>query len=151
LVGSWGWNTTAVAQYLHAEARHRGVIHLGYLDESYVPAVYNGARALLYPSLYEGFGLPPVEMLACGGAVLASTAGALVETVGGHAHLLHPADVDAWRTALLRVVTDDDWWNHLRRGAVAAARPYTWDRCAADTLRVYRALTDTAAPVRRAA
>jgi alpha-1,3-rhamnosyl/mannosyltransferase len=145
LVGSWGWNTAAVAEYFHREARHRGVIHLGYLDEDHVPAVYNGARALVYPSLYEGFGLPPIEMLACGGAVLASTAGALVETIGGHAHLLPPEDRDGWRTALLRVVKDDDWWNELRRDAVAGARPYTWDRCAADTLRVYRSLGTRAA------
>jgi alpha-1,3-rhamnosyl/mannosyltransferase len=145
LVGSWGWNTAAVAEYFHREARHRGVIHLGYLDEDHVPAVYNGARALLYPSLYEGFGLPPIEMLACGGAVLASNAGALVETIGGHAHLLPPEDRDGWRTALLRVVKDDYWWNELRRDAIAGARPYTWDRCAADTLRVYRSLGARAA------
>jgi alpha-1,3-rhamnosyl/mannosyltransferase len=151
LVGGWGWNTAEVAEYLHGEARHRGVIHLGYLDEEHVPAVYNGARALLYPSLYEGFGLPPVEMLACGGAVLASTAGAVAETVGGHAHLLPPSDLDEWRAALRRVAGDDDWWNELRRGAVAAARPYTWERCAADTLRVYRSLAGAAAPTRRAA
>src|SRR5262249_27233627 len=74
LVGGWGWNAGAVAEYLHDEARHRGVIHLGYLADEHLPAVYSGARALAYPSLYEGFGLPPLEMLACGGAVLASTA-----------------------------------------------------------------------------
>jgi alpha-1,3-rhamnosyl/mannosyltransferase len=95
---------------------------------------------LVFPSLYEGFGLPPVEMLACGGAVLASTAGAVAETVGRQAHLVEPLDVDGWRKAMLRVATDDDWWRGLRRGAVEAARPFTWERCAADTLRVYRHL-----------
>jgi alpha-1,3-rhamnosyl/mannosyltransferase len=79
-------------------------------------------------------------MLACGGAVLASTADALVETLGGQAHLVEPLDVAGWRDALLRVGEDDDWWRALRRGAVEAARPYTWEQCAADTLRVYRAL-----------
>jgi alpha-1,3-rhamnosyl/mannosyltransferase len=140
LVGGWGWNTTKVADYLHSEARHRGVIHLGYVAENHVPAIYNGARALVYPSLYEGFGLPPLEMMACGGAVVASTAGALEETVGKRAHLVAPEDLDGWRAALARVVEDDDWRNELRRGVVAVARPYTWDRCAADTLRVYRSL-----------
>jgi alpha-1,3-rhamnosyl/mannosyltransferase len=140
LVGGWGWNTADVAEYLDAEARHRGVVHLGYVAERHVPAVYNGARALVYPSLYEGFGLPPVEMMACGGAVLASTAAALVETVGSRAHLVAAEDTDGWRAALLRVVTDDDWWRSLRHGVEEVARPYTWDRCAADTLRVYRAV-----------
>src|SRR5262249_2337622 len=96
--------------------------------------------ALVYPSLYEGFGLPPMEMMACGGAVLASTADAVVETVGARAHLIDPHDVDGWRDALQRVVTDDDWWRALRQGVQALARPFTWDRCAAETLAVYRRL-----------
>jgi len=116
------------------------VIHLGYVAEHHVSAIYNGARALVYPSLYEGFGLPPLEMMACGGAVVASTAGALVETVGQRAHLVAPEDEDGWRAALARVVVDDDWWRELRRGVREVARPYTWGRCAADTLRVYRSL-----------
>jgi alpha-1,3-rhamnosyl/mannosyltransferase len=140
LVGAWGWNTADVADYFHKEARHRGVRHLGYLADEHVPAIYNGARALVYPSLYEGFGLPPIEMMACGGAVLASTAGALVETVGSQAHLIEPHDQGGWRSALQRVLTDDDWWRSLRRGAHEVARPFTWERCATETLRVYRSL-----------
>jgi alpha-1,3-rhamnosyl/mannosyltransferase len=140
LVGNWGWNAAPVAEYLHDVGRSHGVVHVGYLAEEHLAAVYNGARALVYPSLYEGFGLPPVEMLACGGAVLASTAGALVETVGGQAHLLDPNDQEGWRAALARVVTDDDWWQSLRAGARARARPYTWERCAAEVLQVYRAV-----------
>jgi alpha-1,3-rhamnosyl/mannosyltransferase len=140
LVGSWGWNAGPEAEYLHNVARHQGVIRLGYLADDDLAAVYNGARALVYPSLYEGFGLPPLEMMACGGAVLASTAGALVETVGRRAHLIPAEDLDGWRAAMARVVTDDDWWQGLRRGAEATARPYTWERCAAETLQVYRRL-----------
>jgi alpha-1,3-rhamnosyl/mannosyltransferase len=153
LVGSWGWNAAELADYLHREARHRGVLHLGYVDEACIAAVYNGARALVYPTLYEGFGLPPLEMMACGGAVLASTAGAVVETVGERAHLVPPLDVDGWRAALCRVLEDDDWWTALRRDVTAVARPYTWDQCAADTLRVYRTLCgeSQAASPRRAA
>jgi alpha-1,3-rhamnosyl/mannosyltransferase len=140
LVGGWGWNTADVAGYFHREARHHGVLHLGYVAERHLPALYNGARALAYPSRYEGFGLPPVEMMACGGAVLASTADALVETVGRRAHLIAPDDVDGWRAALARVATDDDWQRELCRGAPEVARVFTWERCAADTLRVYRSL-----------
>jgi alpha-1,3-rhamnosyl/mannosyltransferase len=154
LVGNWGWNSADVADYLHREARHRGVIHLGYVREKHLTAIYNGARALVYPSWYEGFGLPPLEMMACGGAVLASTAGALVETVGPRAHLVAPADLDGWRAAMARVLRDEDWWQSLRQGVQELARPYTWDRCAAETLRVYRTLCGESEPVpsqRRAA
>ena len=142
LVGSWGWNSAEVAGFLSAEGKAKGVIHLGYVAEAHLGALYNGARALLYPSLYEGFGLPPMEMLACGGAVLASNIDVLVETIGSQAHLTDPNDVDAWRAALARIVEDEDWWQELRAGAVEAARPYTWDRCASATLQVYRAVCD---------
>jgi alpha-1,3-rhamnosyl/mannosyltransferase len=151
LVGGWGWHTEAVAEFYQAEARHRGVRHLGYVADENLGVIYNGARALVFPSLYEGFGLPPVEMLACGGAVLASTAGAVAETVGGRAHLIHPADTDGWREALARVLEDDDWWHGLRRGGVEAARPYTWERAAAETLDVYRAVVGGRAARPRAA
>jgi glycosyltransferase involved in cell wall biosynthesis len=139
LVGNWGWNAGEVARLLQSKDNAE-VIHLGYVPEGSLSALYNGARALVYPSLYEGFGLPPVEMLACGGAVLASTAGPLVETVGRQAHLVEPMDIDGWRQAMQRVAQDDDWWQTLRRGAVEAAKPFTWEQCAADTLRVYRQL-----------
>ncbi len=151
LVGGWGWSTGVIRDYLHDEARHRGVIHVGYVAEQHLTAIYNGARALVYPSLYEGFGLPPIEMMACGGAVLASTAGALAETVGRRAHLTDPADRDGWRAALLRVVEDDDWWQSLREGATEVARPFTWEQCAADTLAAYRLVHRQSANDRRAA
>ena len=138
LVGGWGWNTGEVADYLHREARHRGVIHLGYVADAHLATLYNGARALVFPSLYEGFGLPPVEMMACGGAVLASTAGAVRETVGVRAHLIVPEDEDGWRTAMARVVQDDDWWRTLRLGVRNVAQPFTWEACAAETLKVYQ-------------
>jgi alpha-1,3-rhamnosyl/mannosyltransferase len=140
LVGGWGWNSGDVAEYLDNEARHKNVHHIGYIAERYLCALYNGARALIFPSLYEGFGLPPLEMMACGGAVLASTADALEETVGGQAHLVAPHDIDGWQEALLRVVCDDDWWYQLRFAAEEIARPFTWERCAAETFALYRSL-----------
>jgi alpha-1,3-rhamnosyl/mannosyltransferase len=138
LVGGWGWNAGDVAAFLDREGRPRGVLHRGYLPEEMLAAVYNGARALAFPSFYEGFGLPPVEMMACGGAVLASTAGAVAETLAGRGHLIDPDDLDGWRTALLRVVEDDDWWRQLRQGVETVARRYTWERCAEETVRAYR-------------
>jgi alpha-1,3-rhamnosyl/mannosyltransferase len=140
LVGGWGWNTSDSADYFQNEARHRGVIHLGYVKDRYLSAVYNGARALVYPSLYEGFGLPPLEMMACGGAVIASAAGALAETAGAKACLVEPHDLDGWRNAMAQVLQDDDWARFLRQGTPEVAKPYTWERCAADTLAVYGAI-----------
>lgn len=138
LVGSWGWNSGDIAAYLESEGRSRGVRYLGYLPESALPVLYGGARALVFPSRYEGFGLPPAEMLACGGAVLASTADAVAETVGTRAQLIDPDDLDGWRAAMERVCSDEAWWQSLRRHAPEAARQFTRERCAAETYAVYQ-------------
>jgi alpha-1,3-rhamnosyl/mannosyltransferase len=138
LAGGGGWNAAETHAYIDQEARHKGVLRLGYVADEHLPTLYNAARVLLFPSFYEGFGLPPVEMMACGGAVIASTAGAVVEVVGRKAHLIDPDDRDGWRQALVRIASDDDWAAELRRGAEEEARPFTWQRCAAETLDVYR-------------
>ena len=138
LAGGWGWNAADLAEFFHSKAKHKNVIHLGYTAEADLPALYNGARALVFPSHYEGFGLPPLEMMACGGPVLASTAGALVEILGSKAHLLDPLDQTAWQLAMRRVIIDDDWHQQRQKGVQAVARPYTWERCAAETWNVYR-------------
>ncbi len=138
LAGSWGWNFGAEQNYYESEGRQHGIRHLGYVREADLPLLYNGARALIYPSMYEGFGLPPLEMLACGGAVLASNLEPIIEVIGAQGHLVAPEDFDGWRNALARVVTEDDWWLQLRQGAEATARAYSWQHAAAQTLDVYR-------------
>jgi alpha-1,3-rhamnosyl/mannosyltransferase len=140
LAGPWGWNAAPIADYYETEARQRGVRHLGYVSDADLVVLYNGARALVYPSLYEGFGLPVAEMMACGGAVIASTADALREVAGSQAHLVDPQDTHGLRAALLRVVTDDDWRRELRSGTIERAALFTWDRAAQATLQVYRQL-----------
>lgn len=145
LAGGWGWKAGETAAYYETTARHGGVMHLGYVPEEALAALYNGARALVFPSFYEGFGLPPLEMLACGGAVLAANAAAVAEVVGGQARLLEAEDVPAWRAALAEILTDDEALVRLRSGAVEHANSYTWERCADETLGVYR---DILAPPR---
>jgi alpha-1,3-rhamnosyl/mannosyltransferase len=143
LVGRWGWRAGDLAAYLNDVGRHRGVIHKGYLPESSLRALYCGARALVFPSLYEGFGFPLVEMLACGGAVIGSTAAAVAEVLAGsNAHLVECLDQAGWRDSLARVIADDDWRSELCHGAEQAARAFTWEGCAAGTVAVYRTILE---------
>ena len=147
LAGGWGWNSADVAAFLHDEARHRGVITTGYVPEEHLGALLNGAGALVYPSFYEGFGLPPVEMMACGGAVICSTAGALVETAGGRAHLVEPLNEDGCAkpySSRQRMTTGTP------NCAAAPWRPCgisPGNACAADTLAVYRTVSGQATTI----
>ncbi|WP_020472099.1 glycosyltransferase family 4 protein [Zavarzinella formosa] len=148
LVGSWGWRMEETARYFDEVARHKNVIRPGYLPDDALPAVYNGARALLFPTVYEGFGLPAAEMLACDGAVISSTAGAVAEVLGKCGHLIDPHDSDGWRNAMAKIITDDDWRNTLRQGGLAQAAQFTWEGCARDTLKAYRKTLEDAAAKR---
>ena len=137
LAGGWGWKSDAERALFETEARPRGAVHLGYVPDADLPGLYAGAAALLYPSFYEGFGLPPVEMLACGGGVIASTADAVREVVGRHAVLLDPHDHAGWRDAMHRAATEPEYLAESRRGGVTHARRFTWGRAAEQTHAVY--------------
>lgn len=140
LGGSWGWKSGAERELFDTEARHRGVRHLGYVADADLPVLYAGAEALFYPSFYEGFGLPPVEMMACGGAAVVSSADAVREVVGTAAVVLDPHDLPAWREAMRRAIVDRESLAPYRRSGVAHAARFGWDRAANRTFAVYRSV-----------
>jgi glycosyltransferase involved in cell wall biosynthesis len=113
------------------------VVVLGSVSENRVHALYRGAVALVYPSLYEGFGLPLIEAMASGTPVLASHAASIPEVLGGAGMLLDPCDVSAWRDAIIRIVNDEMLRRDLRARGLARAATYTWQRTARLTLNVY--------------
>ena len=114
------------------------VVVLGVVDEDRLRALYRGAMALVYPSLYEGFGLPLIEAMASGTPVLASHEASIPEVLGGAGLLLDPHDVSAWRDAIIRVVNDESLRDDLRARGLARAATFTWQRTARLTLEVYR-------------
>ncbi len=146
LVGGWGWRAEAEYRYYEETAKHNQVILSGYIPDDKISAVYNGARALLAPSHYEGFGLPPAEMMACGGAVIASRIGTHQEVCGSSAAFCHPDDKDSWRDALMQIAWDDEWHRSLRRGAVEAASKFSWHHCALKTFLAYEKVLNIARP-----
>jgi len=114
------------------------VVALGPVSEDRIHALYRGATALVYPSLYEGFGLPLIEAMASGTPVLASHEASIPEVLGGAGLLLDPRNVDAWRDAIVRIVNDESLRHDLRARGLARAATYTWQRTARLTLDVYR-------------
>jgi glycosyltransferase involved in cell wall biosynthesis len=114
------------------------VVFTGWVPEEDKPALYSGARALVFPSLYEGFGLPPLEALACGTPVIASNRGSLPEIVGDGGLLLEPDDVEGLAGAMEKLLNDDTLWEDLRQKGLAHAARFSWEKTARETLAVYQ-------------
>jgi glycosyltransferase involved in cell wall biosynthesis len=110
---------------------------LGFVAEEELPMLYRAADAFVCPSLYEGFGLPPLEAMACGCPVICSARGALGEVVGNAAILVDPENVDDLCGGLTRVATQEDLRDALRKNGLEHAARFDWQRTAAQTLEVY--------------
>ncbi|MEE8390878.1 MAG: glycosyltransferase family 1 protein [Anaerolineae bacterium] len=102
------------------------------------PTLYRGAVAFVFPSRYEGFGLPPLEALACGTPVVGSDVSSIPEVVGNAGVLLPPDDAEGMAGALIQLATDDDFRAELSRRALLQAARFSWERAARETLTAYR-------------
>jgi glycosyltransferase involved in cell wall biosynthesis len=126
---------------LTAEARAAGVAervrHLGYLDRDAVPALYRAALAMVFPSLYEGFGSPPLEAMACGCPVAASASGSLGEVAGGAALGFDPESAESIAEAIDRLAGDAALRGTLREAGLARASRYDWARAASRHKEIY--------------
>jgi len=110
---------------------------LGYVDDGDLPALYSSTACFVYPSVYEGFGLPPLEAMACGAPVITSNATSLPEVVG-EAGLMHPAsDAEALTAGLARILGETGLSQHLREAGLARATQFSWERAARETQAIY--------------
>jgi glycosyltransferase involved in cell wall biosynthesis len=118
------------------------VVFPGYIDDADLPAVYAGATLFVYPSLYEGFGLPVLEAMACGAPVVCSNAASLPEVVGDAGILVDPLDPGAIAEGMRRVLADESLQARLKQGGLEMAGRFTWERAAAATWQVLSAATE---------
>jgi glycosyltransferase involved in cell wall biosynthesis len=139
LVGRRGWLYDPI--FKHAESLNLGM-HLKWMENvrfEDLPAVYNGAVALILPSFYEGFGLPPLEAMACGVPTIVSDGGSLPEIVGDAGIVAPLNDSDALVAAMQRAVTDDSWRRAAIAKGLARAAQFTWNHAAEVALGAYTA------------
>ncbi len=143
LVGKVGWLADATLQQVRVLGLEGEVILAGFIPDEDLPALYSSSALLAYPSLYEGFGLPVLEALACGTPVVCSNASSLPEVAGDAALLVDPLDVSAWVQALSRVLADEDLREEMRMKGLAQATRFSWERAARETLGIYASLAAT--------
>jgi len=138
LCGGTGWKNADVFERIeHSPLRAR--IHvLGYVDEGTLASAYTGCSLFVYPSIAEGFGLPPVEAMACGAPVVTSNTTSLPETVGDAARLVDPFDAESIADGLVELLTDEQARHAYVAAGFARAAAMSWDTVAARTLAVYK-------------
>ncbi|HJP90529.1 MAG TPA: glycosyltransferase family 1 protein [Pyrinomonadaceae bacterium] len=138
IAGGQGWlmdDFTATIKQKRLEDR---VCLTGYLHDDDLCALYSSCRVFVYPSLYEGFGLPPLEAMACGAPVIVSRIPSITETVGTAARLVDPLDTSDLSRAMAELLSDEKMRKHLAEAGAEHVKKFTWEQTALKTLEVYR-------------
>jgi len=137
LVGGFGWLCEKLKARLDGLV-NEGVRHLGFVRQDELPYLYNGARCFVYPSFYEGFGLPVLEAQASGIPVIASNTSSVPEVTSDEAIMIDPSDGDELFYAMIRAIEDENWLESCSLAGLEKASSFTWDKCAQETIQVYK-------------
>jgi glycosyltransferase involved in cell wall biosynthesis len=138
LAGPRGWLWESIFEERERSPFRNDIIFLGFVADADLPTLYSAAAVFAFPSFYEGFGLPPLEAMACGTPVVVSDAASLPEVVGDAGLTVPAEDTDSLAEALARVLLDDALHAQLAAAGRARAAQFTWERAAARQLEVYR-------------
>jgi glycosyltransferase involved in cell wall biosynthesis len=144
IAGQRAWRYEGEAELVRELGLREHVRFLGYVPDEDMPSLYAGATLLAFPSLYEGFGLPVLEAMACGTPVVTSNVSATAEAAGDAARLVDPTDLDALTDALRVVLSDPSVRFELQARGLERAAQFSWERAARETLAVYEAVAEGA-------
>ncbi len=137
IVGMRGWKDQVISKRLDSLVSTGSIRALGYVPISKLPVIYAGASLFVYPSLYEGFGLPPLEAMASGVPVVASNRASLPEIVGNAGVLIDPEDIESLAQVIESLSDDRGKCAQMARMGLQQAKGFTWKACAEKTFRVY--------------
>jgi glycosyltransferase involved in cell wall biosynthesis len=140
IVGARKWKYTSVFKSLERLQLSSHVHFTGYVPDAHLPALYSGASVFVFPSLYEGFGLPVLEAMACGTPVITSNCSSLPEVTGEAAILVNPMDANAVSSAMQHVLEDPEFATNTSHKGITQAARFSWDQTARKTIVVYERL-----------
>jgi glycosyltransferase involved in cell wall biosynthesis len=136
--GKRQWKTTEIDEAFDRLNLGNAVHFTGYVDDEDLPALYSAASLFLFPTLYEGFGLPPLEAMACGTPVVTSNLSSQPEATGDAAILVNPYNIDEIAVAIRRVFEDNTLAEQLRQKGLKRVEDLTYEREAKETMSVYQ-------------
>ncbi|MBT9315237.1 glycosyltransferase family 4 protein [Leptothoe spongobia] len=144
LVGPSGWKNNSLFQIIaeHPQLESR-IFFTGYVPDRDLNALYSGCLSFVYPSLYEGFGLPPLEAMQCGAPVITSNTSSLPEVVGNAGIMVDPHSINELCQALWSVATDSSLRTDMRQQSIQQARQFSWQTCVDQVVDVYRLAAET--------
>lgn len=137
LIGGRGWYYKDIFATINRLGLDDSVVYLDYVTRKDLPPILNGAEAFVYPSIYEGFGLPPLEAMACGVPTLVSDLSCFPEVFGDSALKVNPYSVNDIADGIYRILTDENLREVLRQKGLERARGYSWEKTARETLTLY--------------
>jgi glycosyltransferase involved in cell wall biosynthesis len=140
VLGFKRWKFQKDLQLVRELALENRVHFVGFVPDADIPAFYNRAEVLLFPSLYEGFGIPTLEAMACGCPVVTSMTGSSPEVAGGAAMLVDPYDVESIRAGIEHVVRDESLKQSIIAKGLRRCKDFSWDKTAAATLNLFESL-----------
>lgn len=143
LAGKKGWMYDSIFESVKDFGLIQDVIFTGYVKEEAVPALLSGAEAFVFPSLYEGFGIPPLEAMACGTPVITSNTSSLPEVVKDAGILIPPKDSRMLAQKMEELLTDQDLRSQLISAGKKQAAQFTWERSAEKMIKIYKKMADT--------
>lgn len=137
IAGNEGWNSKDIHSRMERAATQGWLRYLSFVPQAQLPMLYAGARLFAYPSVYEGFGLPPLEAMASGVPVVCSSVSSMPEVVGEVALGFAPSDVQALCAALAQGLEDESWRSQAKSEGRARSQNFSWQQCGANTLKIY--------------
>jgi glycosyltransferase involved in cell wall biosynthesis len=143
LIGIPGHGFKEISKTVKLLGISKNVIFLGYVPHDDLIKFYNAADLFVFPSLYEGFGLPPLEAMACGSPVIASNTSSLPEVIGDAGVLLAPDDEDGFTENMYQILTNEDMKTEMRKRSLKRAKMFSWEKTANKTWEVYEEVLST--------